>query len=157
MDTSASTACQHVLSCSDSPLSITGNVIGILTFAGALMISIQIYMNSMRNADRNIFEMTETFRSRVDEVQYLYGKVQRRGSCLDGELAQRVGYAMSRAEVPLKDAVALLHQLQAHRYDRRGRLWARVKFVLTEDIIKQGLEKTESAMATLREVANEAL
>ncbi len=127
----------------------------MLTFAGAFMISIQVYVNSMRNANRNIFEMTEKFRSRLDEVQYQYGKLQRHARCLDEEFAQRVGSAMHRAEVPLRDAVALLHKLDTNRHDGRSRLRTRAKFVLTEDLVKQGLEKAENAMAALREVANE--
>ena len=157
MSTPACTACQDVLSCGDSPLSITGNVIGILTFAAALLISIQVYVNSMRNADRNILELTETFRSRVDEVRYLDDKLQRRRTGLNDELAQRVSYAMQQAEVPFGEAGALLRRLDGSRYDGSRRLWARAQFVLREDLLKQGLQKTENAMGTLREIANEAL
>ena len=120
------------------------------------MISIQVYMNSMMNADRIVFEITETPRSQVDEVQYLHGKLQKRASCLNEELAQRVVNAMHRVEGPIRNAEALLHQLAANRYDGRGCLWARAKFVLGEDLLKEGTSKTENAMATLREVANEA-
>ena len=119
------------------------------------MISIQVYTNSMRNADRKIFEMTEAFRSQLDEVQYQYGKLQRQESCLNEEFAQRVSNVLHRAEMPLTEAVALLHKLDINRHDGRARLWARAKFVLSEDLLKQGLEKAEDAMAMLREVANE--
>jgi len=56
MSTPAYVSCQESLSCGENPLSVTGNIIGILTFIRALMLSIQVYVYSMKNADRKIFE-----------------------------------------------------------------------------------------------------
>lgn len=67
---------QDPQSCRDSALSVTGNVIGILTFAGAVLISVQVYINSIRNAEGNLKEATETFRSRVEDVRSLQDKLR---------------------------------------------------------------------------------
>ncbi|KAL6241243.1 hypothetical protein RBB50_011922 [Rhinocladiella similis] len=128
-----------------------------MTFASAIAISIQVYVSSMRNAGRNIFEMTETFRTRLEEAQYLSKKLAGQESRFNEQLKQRVQTALERAAVPFGDAHVLLGQLDANRYDGKDRLWARAKFVLREDLLMQGMEKTESAMAALREVTNEAL
>ena len=58
------------LSCDDSPLIVTGNIIGILTFDGAIFISMQFYANSTRNADRNLREMGATLESFVSIEVY---------------------------------------------------------------------------------------
>ncbi|KAF2664600.1 hypothetical protein BT63DRAFT_93482 [Microthyrium microscopicum] len=68
MSTPVCVSCRENLSCSDSPLSVTGNIIGILTFAGALVISIQVYYNSMINANRNTLEMIADFRAQIRKL-----------------------------------------------------------------------------------------
>ena len=155
MNISTCVSCQDVLSCEDSPLSVTGNIIGILTFAGALMISIQVYVNAMMNADRNMFEITNTFRSRVDEVESLKHKLQENSGRIDGHLIQRVEIALDRVRDLLSQAYALLERVDNRSYGGKRRLWFRAKFVLRADLVKEGLEKTAMAMDSLREVASD--
>ncbi|KAF8847882.1 hypothetical protein BDZ45DRAFT_754427 [Acephala macrosclerotiorum] len=156
MSTLTCVSCQDVLSCGDSPLSITGNVIGILTFVGAILISTQVYLNSIRNADRNIFEMTNKLQSRMDEAMHLRRRLLGLEDKLGGNagLAARLYVAIDRVQDPLGQADALLGRLNIGRYDKI-KLLTRTKFVFREELIKQGLEKTEKAMETLREVAND--
>lgn len=45
------TPCEQVLSCGDSNLSVAGNVIGMMTFAYALLATIYIYVSRIRTAD----------------------------------------------------------------------------------------------------------
>ncbi|KAH6718537.1 hypothetical protein BKA61DRAFT_670957 [Leptodontidium sp. MPI-SDFR-AT-0119] len=115
MSTPVCVSCQENLSCSDSPLSVTANIIGILTFAGALMISAQVYFNSMRNAERNITEMVSTLQSKYADFQRLDLKLQTE---------------MQRSHL-------------------------RAKFLQREEMIKSAMAKTETGMATLREIAND--
>ncbi|CZR59431.1 uncharacterized protein PAC_09323 [Phialocephala subalpina] len=61
---------------------------------------------------------------------------------------------MQRVREPLREADDLLRRLNIGRYDE-NKLLTRTKFVFREELIKQGLEKTEKAMGTLREVAND--
>ncbi|KAL5325195.1 hypothetical protein ACEPPN_006319 [Leptodophora sp. 'Broadleaf-Isolate-01'] len=125
MSTPVCVSCQENLSCSDSPLSVTANIIGILTFAGALMISAQVYFNSMRNAERNITEMVSTLQSKYADFQRLDLKLQN-------------GMQRSHVDDPLQHRVAL-----------------RAKFLQREEMIKSAMAKTETGMATLREIAND--
>jgi hypothetical protein len=150
-------SCQEVLSCNDSPLSVTGNIIGILTFAGAILISIQVYVNAMRNAERNMFEMTDTFRSRLGEADRFVRKLQEQSDSGNREQNYLIHQAQDQVRFELQRAEDLLHQLDPSRYDGRNRMWARARFVLREDMLKEGLEKTEKAVTSLKEVANEVL
>lgn len=55
--------CEAVLSCGDSPLSVTGSVVGIFTFAYALIITILYRTRELGNADQ--------------EIQYLGRQIER--------------------------------------------------------------------------------
>jgi hypothetical protein len=142
MASQACVSCQDFLSCNDSPLSVTGNVIGILTFASAILIGMQVYVNAMRNAERNMFEMTDTFRTRLDEAQRLAHKLQEQNDLNNREQDGLVYGALRRVSDELGRAGNLLDRLEPSRYDGRKRLWARAQFILREDMIKEGLEKT---------------
>jgi hypothetical protein len=156
MTTPSCVSCQERLSCGDSPLSITGNVIGILTFASAILISIQVYYNSMRNADGNIFEMTNTLQSRVEEAQILFRKLQQVDSINENQ-RQRLEVAFRQVKDSLVRASDLLERLRTDTYDGKRRLWIRAQFVARKNLIKEGIEKTAKAMKTLREVSNDLL
>ena len=77
---------------------MTGNIIGILAFFGAIVISTQVYVNAMRNADRNIFEMN-TFRPRMEEVRYIDRKLRDQSSRIGRELGRRLDITMRRVEI----------------------------------------------------------
>jgi hypothetical protein len=158
MSTPACVSCQESLSCDDSPLSVTGNIIGILTFAGAIAISIQVYFNAMKNADRQIFEMMYTFRSRLEEVKLLRDKLEKKSMhTLNGAQGERLNSEMDRVAVLFAEADHRFSQLNDRRYNRTGRLLNRAKFVVKENLIKDGLEKIEKAMEVLKQVANDVL
>lgn len=146
-----------VLSCVDSPLSVTGNVIGILTFLGALLITIQVYVNSMRNAERNLAEMMESFQSRIMELQRLGGRLmnQERRNSGHAELSERLSHAMGRVAVSVKEADDLLRRINPGRYDGKRRLWVRAKFIMREELLMKGLGDIEKSIEALKGVANE--
>ncbi|PVH68876.1 hypothetical protein DL98DRAFT_599142 [Cadophora sp. DSE1049] len=153
----ACVSCQDVISCSDSPLSVTGNVIGILTFVGAFLVTVQVYFNSMRNAERNIHEMTETLHSRIGEVRHLEKKVKGSRAEIDDAHRERIESALNQVHEPMESVYRLLERIDEGRYDGKRRLWLRAQFILREDLIKEGLEKSEKAMGLLREAANDVL
>lgn len=71
--------CEAVLSCGDSALSITGSLIGILTFAYALIITVLYRTRALENADqdiqyfgRHIEREIRSFRSSIKWLQSLY-------------------------------------------------------------------------------------
>jgi hypothetical protein len=48
-------------------------------------------------------------------------------------------------------------QLKMKRYDGGKQMWARARFVLRLDMIKDGLDKTEQAMVSLKELTADTL
>lgn len=123
MSTPVCVSCQENLSCSDSPLSVTANIIGILTFAGALMISAQVYFNSMRNAERNITEMVSTLQSKYADFQRLDLKLQNgmQRSHVDDPLQHRVAVTLSGAYNSLDETKELLRRLKPGFYPDRNK------------------------------------
>ena len=59
------------LSCNDSPLSITGNIIGILTFIYAVGLGLRYYTNLVRNAMDDIYVLIDTLQRSWGEIQEL--------------------------------------------------------------------------------------
>ncbi|KAI0384270.1 hypothetical protein F5Y04DRAFT_249405 [Hypomontagnella monticulosa] len=146
-------SCEGVLSCEDSPLSVTGNIVGILTFVSAILISAQVYFNSMRNADRNIRDLMATFESRYDELVRLERKL--RSSHIDGSSSGKFHHTLDGVCATIYEAKALLGQLCDEWSSRRRRMLTRAKFVLREDIIREGMEKTETGIEILRGLADD--
>ena len=97
---------QEILFGRDSPLSVTGNVIGILIFVSTRMIYIQVHVNSVRNADRRSFEMANTLRGRIDEVEHFKSRLQEKSSGIDKDRTKKLGMAIHQAELPMLDPVS---------------------------------------------------
>lgn len=75
----SNSTCEAVLSCGDSALSITGSLIGILTFAYALIITVLYRTRALGNADqdiqyfgRQIEREIRSFRSSIKWLQSLH-------------------------------------------------------------------------------------
>jgi hypothetical protein len=103
-------------------------------------------------------EMVSNLDARYQEVGHLKARLETvppDDSGLDGEGRHRLGTAMHRVEVPFHEAGRLLERLGSGRYDGKRRLWARAKFIMREEMIRDGLEKTDKAMDILKEVAND--
>lgn len=75
----SNSTCEAILSCGDSALSITGSLIGILTFAYALIITVLYRTRALGNADqdiqyfgRQIEREIRSFRSSIKWLQSLH-------------------------------------------------------------------------------------
>ncbi|OQE46364.1 hypothetical protein PENCOP_c001G00340 [Penicillium coprophilum] len=55
------TSAVQILSCDDSPLSTTGNIIGILTLAYAISVTVMIYTNRILDAEKGMREFSHRF------------------------------------------------------------------------------------------------
>jgi hypothetical protein len=155
MSTPVCVSCKENLSCGDSPLSITGNVIGILTFVSAIIIALQVYVDSMRNAESKLKEMEDTLRLQYDKVNSLVTKLRVQSKNLDDDLKTRLMLALGRVQQPLVRASDLLGEVTDIQHQRKNRVWRRAKFIIREDMIKEGIEKIDKAMQPMNEVASE--
>jgi hypothetical protein len=153
-----------VLSCKDSPLSTTSNVLGILTFAAAACVSVLLYVDSIRSANKRFKDMVEGLELRYREADHVRGKLEAgqrivrygRPSQVDH---QRIEMALGRTMEPLREAMNVLEQLRGHGLRRRGTMdfQGRVRFVMKEDAVQDLLSRVEKAVEVLREVANDVL
>jgi hypothetical protein len=155
MSTPGCVSCKENLSCGDSPLSITGNVIGILTFVSAIIIALQVYIDSMRNAESKLKDMEDTLRLHYDKVNSLVTKLRVQSMNVDNDLQTRLMLTLGRIQVPLMTASDLLEEVTSFQHRGKSRVWRRAKFIIREDLIKEGIAKIEKAMQPVNEVANE--
>ncbi|SMR61936.1 unnamed protein product [Zymoseptoria tritici ST99CH_1E4] len=162
MSAPACTSCQDVLHCNDSPLSITANIIGTLTFVAAIVISFQLYLKLIKDAPQGMMEKLDELRTLGDEGQYLFDKLARRQTQLrelDGPLRDRVETALKRTEGAFRDAMKMVlpPDVLYGPKSTRQKLWHRARYALSSDEIGKRVEKAALAMATLKEVAKDAL
>jgi hypothetical protein len=149
-------SCQEKLSCADSALSITGNVIGILTFVGAALISILVYLNSLRNADREIYIMSRRLESRIDEVRHFQNLLKIENE-ISGVLKEMLAPGVLRASANLKDSESLLRKIRRDTGDERGRLRSSAKFVYLADHLKKCIEEADDVLGIVRGATTGAL
>ena len=146
MAASTCISCQERLFCADSALSITGNVIGILTFVGAAMISIQIYLSSMRNAKWDIHLMSRRLELRLAEVQHLQDLLDDNS----GVICEMLSPGLQKANATLKDLEHRLLQIDRGSGEKRGRYLKSTRFVYAVDHLKKCIEEADEAMGITR-------
>lgn len=156
MTVPACVSCQERLSCADSPLSITGNVIGILTFVGAAIISLQIYLNSLRNANEEIYIMSRRLESKIAEVQHLQNLLRIENE-ISEVLKEMLAPSVKRAGAVLKESENLLLQIRRGTGDKRGRFLTSAKFVYLADDLKKCIGEADEVLGIVRGATTGAL
>lgn len=151
------------LACSDSPLSIAGNISGILTFGFALIVGIQIRANALRNAKYEMLEMKSRLESRARDVYALQAKVinaiekHDQLHALEPYLKSHLRNLMSEMRKPMLEAQSLLSRV----YQERSSTWYRVvystRFIVEKTSIQQSLDQLDYRVSNLREAASDAL
>ncbi|KAK1751125.1 hypothetical protein QBC47DRAFT_392279 [Echria macrotheca] len=99
------------LDCSDSALSVTGNVIGILTFALAAIASLGLYIRTIRDSEGELREARMQFRKRLDDLRRLIERVNTHFSESNGMDIPLIGEAMGRLIQLVNRATKVLHEI----------------------------------------------
>jgi len=150
-------SCLESLSCDDSPLSITGNVVGILTFAVALILGAQAYFNSLRNASMDIYEMDRELGGWYDRMEYLEQALRQRmhGADNNGEMRGLI----ERASETHDHAASTIQELRELSYvlDPRHARWWRLKYLMREGRLREMRYKTEKALQDFDKTATDAI
>jgi hypothetical protein len=150
MTVPACVSCQETLSCADSALSITGNVIGILTFVGAAIISIQVYLNSVRNATREISIMMHRLQSRIAKVQHLQNLLEMEND-IGRTLKKMLVFDVQRAGQVLAESNALLASVTRSGINgKRARFLTSAKFIYMADDLKRCTGEIDDALDMMR-------
>lgn len=161
MSTPPCFSCQEVLSCEDSALSTTGSIVGILTFATAIIIGLQVWYNSIRNAERNIIDLASLLASRLNTLKALVHKVDvasQSGRLQPGPASDHLHQAFDRLRDPLGEGEYLFLELEGGAKDDGKRPYlARAKFVIREKDIRESVGKLEKAIDDLKVVAQEVM
>jgi hypothetical protein len=140
------TPCEQVLSCGDSNLSIAGNVIGMMTFAYALLATIYIYVSRIRTADveqRKLMDSAyanyvrwKLMVNEYEDIRKASGEVSTDFRDLLKHRFETGGEAMHRLDMALD-------------YDpysgRSTRTRQKGKFVLSQSQLKELLQAVEAA------------
>ena len=149
-------SCQERLSCADSALSITGNVIGILTFVGAAIISIQVYLNLMRNATREIDIMLRRLELRIVELQHLQSllEIEKDSS---GTLKEMLAHGLRRARQILADSEHLFLKVSRGTEGTTIRFLTRRMFAYVAGDLKKCIEEANEALDMVRGTLTAAL
>lgn len=155
MSSTTCVPCEQALSCDDSPLSITGNVVGILTFAVALVLGAQAYFNSLRSARMDIYETVREMRGWRERLQYLDRTLSDRTQVhQDTEDVQSL---MKRARDSAMKCVDFHNQLEMTLRDvgeKRDKFW-RSRYLVRESQIRELRYKAEKAIQDFDKAAND--
>lgn len=106
----SNSSCHQVLSCGDSPLSITGNLIGILTFAYAIIITVLYRTQELGNANQDIMRIAGQIEREFFSLQSTVNLIKEllRDNDLFAEVRSRASDSIREAEVAFQESVALL-------------------------------------------------
>lgn len=153
MNTPTCVPCQDRLSCGDSPLSITSNIVGLLTFVAAIFISVQFHINSIRSADQLYIGWLSSLEQLGRECQSIRTKIEqhkRRITITDSNVDEweNLNAAIEEAVHSFQQAANILDKLIKRRLD--SPIWGRIMLIRKDGVIKEHIEKAEQAVAKLR-------
>ena len=148
--------CVPSLSCEDSSLSISANIIGIITFAYAWAVGLG-FLTRFRNSTGEARSLSESLTSSMREIQLLEPFIKKletkshdpHARALSSELSLSAIEALDRLN-ELEDSLGKRQWLRGEWQVGNGRLRSRTNFVLKqEDLIQMTAEK-DRAMGRMR-------
>jgi hypothetical protein len=149
------------LSCQDSGLSITGNVIGILTLAYALAAGFYLYYNSFKNAKRELYDLENILEARYHEASHLESMLIPLTHTHTGgphyQQVYRIQEASERSKDFLNEARELLYRLHSRRGapSTRSRVFIAGRFIASKEKMVAMVGEAEKALVDLREAVNQ--
>jgi hypothetical protein len=150
---------EEILTCADSPLTRTSNVLQIPLFILALLFTIQFFYISLHTIEHHtsstIDNLISSLETQVSSVRALATKLQSRRSQIHGRpvVEEQLNTAMQRVQGPLQDSEAMVESLREKRGRKRRCLRvARGRSGTGEDAIRGSLERMREAMWVLNGV-----
>lgn len=150
--------------CSDSPLSVTGNILGILTFAVAVYTSLFYYCRGLRTSEAEQTDMLHKVALAMDDLRRVGWKHgQDADKIRDDSARRRLDEAFQRAQSCADEARRLLIRRDAHtpassslvRILEAYSFRDRAAYVLEKERIVQALGRMETSTRDLKEVASD--
>ncbi|GAW13684.1 hypothetical protein ANO14919_030730 [Xylariales sp. No.14919] len=137
--------------CKDSPLSITGNIIGILTFSVAIIAAAIYRFGLVREAAAEIYWLKEEAEVRARILEHRYNKIRARylsnRNTLEPMESAMIEDALRRLMSLIHELRATLEQLHPRYYDQSKRklLGAGVKYMIWRDRLRVMAERINTA------------
>lgn len=149
--------------CSDSPLSITGNVLGILTFAVAIYASVIYYYRGFRDSATELADLMHRVNLAAENLGDLTKKFQDDAHKIrDHSAGRRLKEAIVRARDCILEAARVGTRLPSRKIPRKMSLWyawrtfyfERAAYVLEREDALKVLEKMDVSLRDLKGVAS---
>ncbi|KAH7127745.1 hypothetical protein B0J13DRAFT_564462 [Dactylonectria estremocensis] len=131
--------------CSDSPLSITGSIAGILTLATAISSFIWVYIRLFRESGHDIAQKYRMLQNRVENLEYLRSRLHKT-QALDKDpfIRYRLHISLNKA----RDAADMANRCLISHQPASG-FRSRVSFILFKERLLQDLNESLSDLGEL--------
>ncbi len=170
MGTPSSGPNQAVLSCDDSGLSMTGNIVGIFTFAAALYVAPSIRVELFRRSHQRYTDLIADVSSSLRKLMHTYSRIHHHLEATASDTARTEERMAIQSKINdiyhmPGNAGGLLQKLITPVLSTEYGTWStwindllgRVRFVLREHELQDIREKARRAVETLNEVAADVL
>lgn len=141
--------------CGDSPLSVTGNVIGVLTFIVSILLSARVYYSAVRGSVRNLRRVHMDFQQQRSEFERLESKLARRIKSMDDTNSNKkdIERTIQKAKKDLGAAEKGFYKWDENLTNGLSRWIARVRYLWNEAALRECVERIGYTMATLKDIA----
>ncbi|TRX90940.1 hypothetical protein FHL15_008145 [Xylaria flabelliformis] len=134
--------------CEDSPLSITSNIIGILTFAFAITAALIYRFSLVRKAAAELQFMNRETRMRYEMIRYKVNRI------LESNDVDKIRDAATQTMETAQELMYLIDNLDPAFFDstKRATLGFGVKYMIMRDRLKVMSERFNSANSLLNDM-----
>ena len=145
----------------DSPLSTTASIVGILTFALGLFASYVALHTSTRSAPSEIARLIADLRSTQHEInrvaEYIFADYHRFSSEESAGLVHSDSLLYEEVQVLLRDCIRLFYEaddLLKRSEQEPERLWKRVQFLMRKDDVGEKVARLAVLSGKLNSIQN---
>lgn len=146
-------------SCSDSPLSITANITGILTFIYAVAVGLLFFYKSARESPRQLEALTRSLHSSYSEMEDFARSLSGIGSRLYGPEARSfttdIETIKTRIADQMESLLEMTEKIDLTYHVSRGKQWrSRVRFVAIQEEFQKKVAEKDRLMDEIRRIQN---
>ncbi len=150
------TPCENIGVCNDSPLSITGNVVGILTFINAIPVTVAIYTSRLKSAGYGQEQLKASAYANVKRFEQMRSRYDSEGraiSTMDPDLADLMQFGVEEGRR------AMISIARGIKFDpgsgRSSRLRQRGRYVPSQAQLTEQRQKLEVAVSLVSTLLDE--
>lgn len=142
---SGNNTCVTELSCADSPLSTTGNIIGILTLAYAVFVTVAFQANALANVDKEIKELGLRLEAEYESLKRTSEMFQEFKDRIPEAIASKVDFTTTHAASIITHHTFIILSPEAYGY--KWVPWS-MRRLLRRNTFLRNKQKLNSALGT---------